>query len=70
MLCCGHLLSALGWLLVFTLSIIFAWDYGKEALNLVQHTRVVCGKKQSKLTALRTLRNELHNRLDSLLGTK
>lgn len=70
MLCCGHLLSALGWLLVFTLSIIFAWDYGKEALNLIRHTRVVCGKKQSKLTALRTLRSELHNRLDSLLGTK
>lgn len=68
MLCGGHLLSALGYLLVFSLAIPFVWHYANDLLRTLHYT--CASRKKSRLTALRTLRNDLASRLDKLLGVK
>ena len=70
MLCGGHLLSALGYLLIFSIMIPFVWHYAQYALETIRYARTTCGHNRSKLTALTALRKELHTRLDALLGTK
>lgn len=70
MLCGGHLLSALGYLLIFTIMIPFVWHYVQYGLETIRYARTTCGHNRSKLTALATLRKELHTRLDALLGVK
>ncbi|MBQ8335824.1 MAG: hypothetical protein IJY45_06625, partial [Tidjanibacter sp.] len=62
------LLSALGYLLMFSLAIPFVWHYTNDLLRTLHYTRA--SRKKSRLTALRTLRDDLASRLDQLLGVK
>ena len=70
MLCGGHLFSALGYLLLFPLMVIFEWDYGKHVFNTARYARACSAEGGSKLKALRALRKEMFERLGALLSVK
>lgn len=67
MLCGGHLLSALGYLILFPVMMLFVWDYSKGVISTIRYAHAVAPNNRSKLTALRTLRSELFRALDTML---